>query len=300
MDLNEYLYFVHVVEQQGFASAGRALGVPKSRLSRHVQQLEERLGARLIQRSSRRFVVTDVGQTFYRHARAVLDEVDVAEVAVKRQTNSLSGKVRMSCSVGMAQFALSDVITKFMTNHPKIEVIQQVTNQQIDILEAGIDMAIRGHANNLPDSRLMQRRLVVVPWYVMASPAYLERAGTPAVPNELEEHPGLNLGWHQTSSQWSLGGPNKMTAVVPCRPRLLSDDMVTLKKAAVDGLGVVALPGYVCREELKAGRLVRILPDWTAGQAQISLLMPSRKGLLPAVEALSGYLRSELPLAVQI
>ncbi|MEM7349810.1 MAG: LysR substrate-binding domain-containing protein [Acidobacteriota bacterium] len=295
MDLNDYLYFVHVVEQRGFTAAGRFLGLPKSRLSRHVQQLEERLGVRLIQRTSRQFVVTEIGEVFYRYAREAIDDVEAAEAEVKRQTNTLSGRVRLYCSVGMARFALADLVADFLVDHPKIDLIQNVTNETIDPIEAGVDIVLRGHVGPLPDSSLIQRRVVRAPWYLFAGPAYFERADLPADPDELKKHSGLKVGCKNEIGQWSLRGPDGARAVIPFSPRLCSDDMSTLKHAAAAGLGIVALPGYVCRREVEAGDLVCVLPDWIAADAQLSMLMPTRRGRLPAVEAFADHLYRGLP-----
>ncbi|MEE2525637.1 LysR substrate-binding domain-containing protein [Hyphobacterium sp. HN65] len=296
MDLNDYFYFVHVVEKRGFAPAGRALDVPKSRLSRHVRQLEDRLGTRLIQRTSRQFTVTDAGEAFYRHARAALDEVEAAEASVLRQTKMLSGSVRLSCSVGVAQFAVREAVSTFLGRNPDVKIIQQVTNQTVDLIESGVDMAIRGHTGPLPDSSLIQSRLTPVEWHLFAGHRYLKKHGVPASPQDLENHAGLKLGWRPEYGHWILRGQDETTVSVPFEPRLCSDDMVTLKEVAADGMGIVALPAYVCRPDVERGRLMRVLPNWTAGDAQLSLLMPSRRGLPPAVEAFAGFLREAVPV----
>ncbi len=300
MDLNDYLYFVHVVEKRGFTAASRALGVPKSRLSRHVTQLEERLDVRLIQRTSRQFVVTEIGESFYRRARAAIDEVEAAEAEVRRQTSGLVGQVRLSCSVGVAQFVLHDIVTRFLVEHPGVDIINNVTNRTVNLVESGLDMVIRGHTGPLPDSGLVQRRLAPTPWFLFAGPRYLARAETPEAPDELEGHSGLKAGWKPESGTWSLSGPGDLRATVPFKPRLCCDDMATLKQAAVAGLGIVALPGYVCRPDVESGRLVRLLPEWTATEASLSLLMPSRRGVLPVVKALADFLLEEVPRAVEI
>lgn len=300
MNLNDAFYFVQVVEKRGFAAAGRALGVPKSRLSRRVQQLEERLGTRLLQRTSRRLAITEIGQEYYEHARAALDRIEAAEAAVQRRTNALEGRVTVSCSVGMAQFALSRIVPDFLAENSKVVIVQQVSNRMVDLLEGGIDLAIRGHVESLPDSSLVQTRLARVSWYLFGGPAYLDRAGRPETPEALSRHDGLCLGHRSGEGHWSLNDPDGATASVPYRIRLASDDMSTLKHAAADGLGLVALPGYVCRAEVGAGTLERILPAWNAGEPQLSLLMPSRKGVPPAVDAFAGFLRSELPSVVRI
>lgn len=295
IDLNDYFYFVHIVEKGGFAVAGRALDIPKSRLSRRIRQLEDRLGAQLIQRSSRRFVVTDLGRDFYTHARAMLDDVEAAEATVERQTNALAGRVRFSCSIGMAQFGMRELVARFLVENPKIDIVQQVTNQSVDLIKDGVDIAVRGHMERLPDSSLMQNRLATVSWRLFASPDYLEREGVPSHPENLETHVGLKLGWRPEHGQWLLRNEDDATVTIPFSPRLCSDDMVTLKKAALDGLGIVALPDYVCRAESAAGGLVEILSDWSAGEADISMLLPTRQGVMPAVQAFADCLRAELP-----
>jgi len=294
-DLNDYFYYAHVVEKGGFAKAGRALSLPKSLLSRHVKQLEERLGVRLIQRTSRQFVVTDLGLAFYRRARAALDEMEAADAEVRCRTDSLSGRVRLSCTVGMARYALGDVLTRFLLDNPGVEVVQHVTNQPVNLVEAGIDISLRGHVRPLPDSSLIQRRVARAPWYLFASPGYLEREGAPRTPDDLVDHVGLKAGWRPEHGEWSLIGPDGARHTAHYRPRLCSDDMSTLKTAAAAGLGIVALPGYVCRPEVLAGELAYVLPDWLAADAQISLLKPTSRGALPVVRALTEHLCAELP-----
>lgn len=299
VDLNDYFYFVHVVEKGGFAPAGRALGIPKSRLSRHVCQLEARLEARLIQRTSRQFLVTDAGRTFYEHARAALDRMEAAEAAVRQKSHELAGRVSLSCSVGVAQFALSRILPEFLAQNPRVDVVQHVTNETVDLVENGIDLALRGHMGPLPDSTLIQTKLASIEWHLFASPAYVEAAGNPDSPDALGNLSALKIGWRRETGQWTLNGRGGVSVGIPFRPRFASDDMLSLKRAAAQGLGIVALPAYVCRDEIALGHLVRVLPDWSAGEAQISLLMPSRQGVMPAVEALSAFLRKSLPEAVR-
>ncbi len=295
VDLNDYLYFFHVVEQQGFASAGRALGIPKSRLSRHIQQLEIRLGARLIQRSSRQFAITDVGVDFFRHAKAVVEEVDAAEAAIRRQSEALTGKVRISCSPGVAQFALEALVSDFLRRHPKVQIGQLVTNELVNLIEAGLDLAIRGHTENLPDSSLIQKRVAKVEWRLFASPRYVEEAGELTAPEDLKGHKGLCLGWRKDIGQWRLHSNEKASEVIQFIPRLSSDDMMTLKEACAAGMGVVSLPAYVCADDIETGRLMRILTGWVSGDATLSLLQPSRKGTPPAVTAFAAHVTETLP-----
>lgn len=292
-DLNDYFYFVHVIEKKGFSAASEALGLPKSRLSRHIRQLEERMDARLIQRTTRQFNVTELGETFYAHARTVVDEMEKAENAVRRKKNLLSGNVTISCSVGVAQFALKELIARFLADNPLITVSQQVTNQNIDMVASGADLAIRGHSMALPDSSLIQRPLAQVEWQLFAASDYEDQHAALGDPSDIDNHQTLALGWQSPRGKWVLERQSGEKLAVEITPRLKSDDMSTLKHAAASGAGLVALPGYTCREELERGKLRRVLPEWHAGAAQLSLVSPSRKGQPQAVVALQDFLLAE-------
>ena len=291
IDLNDYYYFVHVVEKGGFTRASESLGIPKSRLSRHIVQLEERLDTILIQRTTRQSKITESGEVFYRRARTVVDQVELAEAELKRKKNTLSGQVTLSCSVGVAQFALKELIARFMTDNPQITVLQQVTNQNIDLIASGVDMSIRGHTGFLPDSTLIQRSLAVVEWSLFTSPDYpVDKIATP---QDLKSHQTLSLGWQGHGGRWRLEHKSGMKEEIRITPRLKSDDMATLKEAAGEGLGIVALPAYTCRDELASGKLIKVLPEWHAGQANLSLMMPRKSGFDAPVVALQEFLQTE-------
>lgn len=295
MDLNQAYYLVHVVEKQGFSAAARALGIPKSRISRQVKTLEESLGMRLLNRDSRHMSLTEAGEAYYRHAKMALDCMVAAEAAVRKDKDALEGTVTVSCSVGVAQFALSRIVLRFLAENPRVVLRLQASNDYADMIGDGIDLAIRGHASLLPDSGLIQRRITETPWHLFGSPGHAQQIGVAVTPSDLEGLPGLALGWRPEGNSWSLQGPDGRTASVPYAARLRSDDMATLKQAAAEGLGVVALPAYVCAEDVAAGRLTRLLPDWTAGLPEISLLMHERRGNPPQVDAFAAFLRRELP-----
>lgn len=298
MDLNDAFYFVQVVEKGGFSAAARALNIPKSRLSRRVRQLEDDLNVRLLQRTSRVVTTTEVGEEYYRHATDALARFEIAETAVRRKTNTIEGTVTVSCSVGMAQFGLDQVLPRFLRDNPGVTVVQRASNQMEDLIKGGIDVAIRGHMDSLPDSSLIQMRLARVEWHLFCSPEYLTTLEQTDDPANLANHPALVLGRPAATHQWVLSGSEGQSASVPCKVRFASDDMSTLKNAAALSLGLVALPAYVCRSEVNTGKLVRVLPGWTAGHPQISLLIPSRQGMLPAFEAFLSFMKQELPTAL--
>ena len=298
IDLNDYYYFVHVVEKGGFTRAARALGIPKSRISRHIAQLEERLDAILIQRTTRQFRITELGEVFYRHARAAMEDVELAEAELKRKLNNLSGAVTVSCSVGIAQFALQALITRFLQDNPQVTLRQQVTNENIDMVASGVDLSIRGHTGPLPDSSLVQRLLAVVEWNLFASPDYPSDHWPLEKPSDLVNHETLALGWQTPGDRWNLAHTSGAKEDVDITPRFKSDDMATLKLAAKEGIGVVALPAYTCRAEVASGELVRVLPEWDAGKANLSLVMPGRSGLTAPVLAFKEFLQAELSVYV--
>ena len=292
IDINDYFYFVHVVEKESFSRAAESLGIPKSRLSRHVAQLEARLDAVLIQRTTRQSKLTELGEAFYQRARAVVDHVEMAEADLKRKKNTLQGNVTLSCSVGVAQFALKELIARFLIDNPQVTVLQQVTNQSVDLIASGVDMSIRGHTGQLPDSTMIERPLAVVEWGLFAANDYpVSDIVTPA---DLTGHQTLSLGWQATDDHWMLEHRTGTKERVQITPRLKSEDMATLKEAAGTGLGVVALPAYTCRDDLASGQLVRVLPDWSAGQAKLSLMLPNRSGFAAPVAALRDFLQDEL------
>jgi DNA-binding transcriptional LysR family regulator len=300
LDLDDLYYFVQAVEKKGISAAARALDLPKSSVSRHIFALEAALGVRLIQHTTRSFAVTDIGQEFYRHAVATLIEAETAEDIVRRRTAEPSGTIRFSCPVALAQLALADLTVQFMTLHPHVRIVQHATNRFVDPVQEGFDVCLRAHSTPLPASSLIQRHLVDIPWHLFAARSYLLRKGTPTSPEELSRHDGIGLRQVEGAHVWTLGSEKHpdQTTEVAYSPRLLSDDMVTLKVAACQGHGIVALPGYVGRKEVQSGALMRVLPEWHAGIATVSMLLPSRRGLLPSVRAFMDFFSEHVPQAV--
>ena len=300
LDLNDFYYFVQVVDRGGFTAAGRTLRVPKSTLSHRIQQLEAELGVRLLNRTSRRFGMTDAGGEFYRHAVAMLQQAEQAETAIRHRLTEPTGTVRFTAGVATAQFAMRDMVADFLVRFPKVNVVGHATDQTVDIVGENFDVAIRAHSAPLPDSTLVQRTLAPAPWFLFAGAAYLDAQGGLETPRDLAKHPSLFMMRTGVAPTWRLrhSSDGKDEVVMPLTPRLLSDDMVGLKQAAIAGLGIVALPGYICRDEVRSGRLRRVLPTWLAGDSTLTALIPYRQGLLPSVRAFVDHLAAEFPKAV--
>lgn len=288
-DLNDLFYFASVVDYQGFAPAGRALGIPKSKLSRRVALLEERLGVRLIQRSTRCFSVTEVGQNYYVHCKAMLVEADAAQQAIEQTRAEPCGTVRMSCPVALLHTRVGNMVAAFMADYPKVTVHLEATNRRVDIVGEGLDLAIRVRPPPLEDSDLVLKILAQRTWYIAASPALVRTFGPVQRPEELDKYPTLDLGPARPQHQWQLTGPDGEKVEWEHRPRLVTDDMLMLRTAAIAGAGIVQLPSMMMRDNMLRGELVPLLPDWQPQGGVVHAVYPSRRGLLPAVRLLLDY-----------
>ena len=302
LDLNDFFYFVQVVDRGGFTAAGRTLRVPKSTLSHRIQQLEANLGVRLLNRTSRRFGMTDAGEEFYCHSVAMLQEAERAEVAMRHRLTEPTGTVRFTAAVATMQFAMREMVADFLIQYPKVNVVGHATDQAVDIVGDNYDVAIRAHSDPLPDSTLVQRTLAPAPWFLFAGAVYLDANRAPEIPQDLAMHPSLFMMRTGVGPTWRLrhSSEGEDEIVMPLTPRLLSDDMVGLKQAAIAGLGIVALPGYICRDEVRSGALRRVLPAWRAGDSTLTALIPYRQGLLPSVRAFIDFLAAAFPKVIHL
>ena len=193
LDLNDFFYFVQVVERRGFTAAGRALGMPKSTLSYRIKQLEVELGVRLLNRTSRHFAPTQAGEEFYRHAASLVRAADEAESLVRQRVKEPLGVVRFTAAIGTAQFALREMVMNFIHEYPKIQLLEYVTSRQIDLLSENFDVAVRAHSGPLPDSTLVSHTLAVAPWILVAGTESLKKGGSPKTPEDLKQFPSLFL-----------------------------------------------------------------------------------------------------------
>jgi len=289
-DLNDLYYFVQVVEHQGFAPAGRDLDLPKSKLSRRIAILEDRLGVRLVQRSTRKFSVTEIGQSYYLHCKAMLVEADAAQELIDRTRAEPQGVVRVACPVTLLHFQVGTMLAQFMAEHARVQVHLEATNRRVDVIQEGFDLALRVRFPPLEDSDLVMKVLGDSRQCLVASPALLERYPPLQVPADLHAVPSLDLGRSQGAYIWQLEGPDGAAVALPHAPRLVTDDMISLRVAALAGVGVVQLPTMTIREEFRAGALVRVLPEWAPRPGIIHAVFPSRRGLLPAVRQLIDFL----------
>lgn len=292
--MNDLFLFALVVEHGGFSQAGRALGLPKSRLSRRVAALEERLGTRLVQRSTRTFAVTDAGRAFLQHCQAMIAEADAAENAVAEIQACPRGLVRISCPITMTQYVLGPILPGFLLANPEIRVDLMSTNRIVNVIEENVDIGLFVHRAPLQDSLLVERMLGVSSQVLVASPQLFEREARPLVPDDLRRLPSLAVTGRTGPDTWELSSADGNRVTIFKTPRLTAESLTVLKDAALAGVGVTRLPEFICRNEIREGRLELVLPAWSLPAHEIHAVYPSRKGMTPAVRAFIEYLAQEI------
>lgn len=299
IDWNDLLLFLQVVEHKGFTSAGEALGIPKSRLSRRLTLLEERLGTRLLQRSSRRLSLTDAGQALYAHCQVMLKEAEAGIAAVQQRSTRPMGKVRLSLPVGLSEMIAGTLLPRFLQCFPDVQVAVLATNRSVDLIAEQVDVVVRGvgTALRLDTSSLVQACVCTVPWSLVCSPAYLAKIGPPDSLGDLEQ---ANLLLYtpndEGSAELRLTDEQGEVHALSMAIRLQSDNLGVLRQAALSDLGLCGLPGYLCADDLASGRLVSVLPGWRPMAGHLVVLFPSRRGLAPAARSLVDFLKTELPV----
>lgn len=291
-DLNDLYFFVQAVDHGSFAAAARALGIQKSKLSRRIGLLEERLGVRLIQRSTRRFSVTEVGREYYRHCVAMLVEAEAAQMVIDQSRAGPRGIIRLSCPTGLIAFQFGELFGRFMALHPEIELHVESTNRRVDVIGEGFDLAIRVRPPPLTESELVMRRFDERTIRIVAAPELL-RTRSIARPADLAELPSLDFGPPGGEHRWRLTHADGSVAEVRHRPRLVTDDMAALRAAAIAGAGAVRLPTLAIWDDVQQGRLVTVLPEWRPANEIVHAVFPSRRGLLPSIRALLDFLADE-------
>ncbi len=296
LDLNDLYYFAMAVDHGGFAPAARALGVPKSKLSRRIALLEERLGLRLIQRSTRQFSTTDAGQRFHAHCKAMLVEAEAAQDSIDAMRAEPRGLVRMSCPIALLHADVGPMLSAFLAQCPRVTVQLQATNRAVDVIGEGFDLSLRVRTPPLKDSDLVLKVLAQREQCLVASPSFLQRYPI-AVPADLGYAPTLDNGPVRHDYRFELTDGSGASASVRVQPRLITDDMRTLRDAAIAGVGLVQLPRMLASEALARGELETVLPDWRLPVHVVHAVLPSTRHLLPAVRALLDFLAERFRIA---
>jgi DNA-binding transcriptional LysR family regulator len=288
-DLNDLYYFCEIVRHGGIAAAERATREPKSKLSRRLAQLEDRLGVRLVERSTRRFRITEVGQVFYQHCCAMVLEAEQAQAAVAGVKERPAGLVRFACPTGMLE-TVTPILASYLAAHPDVRLDVVTSNTPVDLIEQRVDVALRVRFSLEGDASLTMRALAASRRILVATPLIAAQIDGETDPDCLGHLPCLAFGADDAPEAWRLVGPDHCEKIVHVTPRMCSGELSVLRSAAVAGLGVALIPDHFCREELRDGRLVRLLPGWCKQPGLIHAVFTTKRGLTPAVRALLDHL----------
>jgi DNA-binding transcriptional LysR family regulator len=295
-DLNNLFYFAKIVEHGSLSATAQALGVAKSVLSQHLSKLEADLGVRLIQRTTRKLQITEVGRRYYERCRAVLGEVERASNVIDDVRDIPRGRVRVSCPLNFAQVFVAPVLAAFMAEYPEVEVVLDVSNRDIDMVAEGYDLALR-IAPDIKSSSLIVRSFTLNKHQLIASRDFIQRHGHPQRPEDLKDLPSMGgtLPVERGGRYlWHLTGPAGETRTVHFHPRLISEDLFVLKEAVLAGCGIADFQPSLCADEIADGRLVRVLPHWQLPELSLYAVYPSRQGLPLAVRMLIDHLAEHL------
>ena len=292
MDLNRVSAFVRVVHDGSFTAAAKALGLPKSSISRSVAKLEQDLGIRLLHRTTRQLHLTDAGAAFYERVSRALHDIDEATNAASDTQADLSGVVRVTAPVDMGVWALAPIVARFIRKHPKIRIELSLTGRVVDLVGEGFDLAVR--AGPLRDSSLIARRVGELQSVAYASPKYLARRGEPKELKDLVQHDCVLFRSTSGKSTWELSRLDGSTASVEVTGPVASDDLSFVRKAALAGCGVAVLPTFFCARAERTGTLVRVLTDWALNGAVLHLAYPSARFVPQRVAVLREYFMLEL------
>jgi len=293
-DLNDMVFFAEVAERGGFTAASRALGIPKSRLSRHVAELEAALGVQLLQRSTRRLSLTPAGEIYLGHCTALRDAAIAAGEAVARIQTEPRGLIRLSCPVTLAQATVGPLLPLFMSRHPLVRIEMRVMNRPVDPVEEGLDLALRVRPAIEDSATLAARRFGLSRSVLVMQARRLGEQAPMQGPQDLARLDTVAMSVGEGRAATTLISPDGRTHEIVLAPRFVADDLLTLKCAILQGVGAGMLPDYMCRAELKAGDLVEVMPGWGPPPGIVHAMYPPRRALVPAVRALIDFLAEQL------
>lgn len=295
-DLTNLALFAHVVEHGSFSAAAQALGMPKSTLSRRISDLEQQQGVRLLNRTTRKLTLTDVGRAFLVHCQTLVAAAEAAEQVTQFVQEVPRGRVRISCPHALSQSLLIKILPQFMQRYPDVVIDLMVTNSPVNLINDQIDIALRVRST-IEDSSLIARPLAPSPLALFAHPEFIRARGEPEHPTDLIDWPSLSMHYTHGRYQYEFTSPQGENLSLSYQPRLITDDLWLLREAAREQQGMAAIPVYLCRDYVEQGWLAPVLPGWHLPVGNMHLVYQQRRGLLPAVRVLVDYLVEQMPKA---
>jgi DNA-binding transcriptional LysR family regulator len=291
MDLNDIIVFTKVAETKSFTGAADALGLPKSTVSRKLAQLEERLGVRLVQRTTRKLALTEIGEAYYERCQRIVSDIHSAEQLVTDMQASPRGRLRITASVDFSTRFLGGIIAEFLAANSEINIELEATDRLVDLIEDGFDLAVR--IGPMPESTLIARRLASLSLVLCASPAYIASRGMPSSIDELDEHDHVLFTPSSRNQTWTLVNGDQ-TYEFGRPARLASNNFGTVVDVTRRGSGIALISEFIIRGEIKAGTLVEVLPQWRTRPSDVHAVYPARQNLPPRLALFLEHLTKSL------
>ncbi|MEO8842039.1 MAG: LysR family transcriptional regulator [Kofleriaceae bacterium] len=290
MDLNDIVVFTKVAETKSFTGAADALGLPKSTVSRKLAQLEERLGVRLVQRTTRKLALTEIGEMYYQRCARIVHDVTEAEQLVTDMQATPRGRLRISATVDFSTRWLGDIVASFLAVHPEINIELEASDQVVDLIDDGCDVAVR--FGPMPESTLIARRLCTLQLVMVASPAYLAKTPLKSI-DELDGLEHILFTPTAATQAWTLH--NGEASHEFGRPaRFASNNYGAVRDVALAGGGIALLSEFMIADDLAAGRLMRVLPEWHTRVTEVHAVYPARHNLPPRLTLFLDHLAKAL------
>lgn len=290
--LSDIAVFIKVVEQGSFTATAEQLSLSKSVVSKYVSRLEDRLGARLLNRSTRRISLTEVGRSFYERSQVALQEIAEAEAEVTRLQSEPRGTLRINAPMSFGIMHLAPAIPDFLNQYPELSVDLQFDDRKLDLIEGGFDVALT--ISNLADSALVARRLGPCHHCIVAAPEYLSRYGTPRKPEDLQDHAIVSYKYQESARQWEFIDTRGKSSVVAINSKVEMNNSMGMREAILNGAGIMRAPSFVVGSDVQQGRLKTLLPSYQTLQMSIYVLYPQRRHLSPKVRAFVDFLSQRI------
>jgi DNA-binding transcriptional LysR family regulator len=283
--------FTKVVETRSFTGAGEQLGLPKSTVSRKLAQLEERLGVRLVQRTTRKLALTDIGEAYYERCARIVADLAAAEQLVTDMQATPRGRIRITAAIDLSTRYLGSMIAEFLAHHPDIYIELEATDRMVDLIEEGFDIAVRFGA--LPESTLIARKLCTIDGVLCAAPSYLARRGTPTTIEELEDHDRILFTPSPRIQSWTMvRGDASFEFGRPAH--FASNNVGAIHEATLSGAGIAMLSDFMIAADVAGGTLVPILPEWRGRTTDVHAVYPARQNLPPRLTLFLDHLSKSL------
>ncbi len=288
MNLNDLLVFTEVVERGGFTAAGDALAMPKSNVSRTVTRLEAALGVQLLERTTRKQTLTEIGQMYYEHCSRIKEELASASASIETLSQTPKGRLRVCASVTVGQSLICPHLAGFARTYPDVKIDLRLTNRRVDLIDEGFDVVIR--VGKLPDSNLIGKYLCSQELHLYAAPSYIEESNAPlSFPDDLDMHRCLFMNAMNERPQWQLQNGEE-SKVIDFEPAFSCDNFYVLQQLAIGGLGITILPDYMCKKHLEDGRLIRVLDNWIGAKVDFHALVRSSGGVTPKIRTFLDFI----------